>query len=107
MGCGMAGALGYTFRDSLGKKLPAATLSGRHLTQIASIHPPESSANRKRIEAVRFIACADVDNPLMGPKGAVYTYGRQKGAHSKDLIKLEKGMKHVYNHPHTFLPKNG
>ena len=107
MGCGMAGALGYTFRDSLGKKLPAATLSGRHLKHVASIHSPVSSAKRKQIEAVRFVACADVDNPLIGSKGAVYTYGRQKGADSNDLIKLEEGMKHMYNHHlHSLLKMN-
>lgn len=35
----------------------------------------------------------DVNNPLTGPKGATYTFGRQKGGTPEILDELETGMK--------------
>ncbi|MGB1411523.1 MAG: glycerate kinase, partial [Flavobacteriaceae bacterium] len=39
------------------------------------------------------VAC-DVTNPLLGPNGASYTYGPQKGASDKDLEILESALAH-------------
>ena len=38
-------------------------------------------------------AACDVDNPLLGKRGATYTFGPQKGAGEKELEILEEGMK--------------
>ena len=42
-----------------------------------NIHP--------KIKSTRFIVASDVGNSLLGPTGATYVYGRQKGADEKDL----------------------
>ena len=36
----------------------------------------------------------DVNNPLTGPTGATYTFGKQKGGTPEILDRLEAGMKH-------------
>ena len=44
-----------------------------------------------------FTAACDVNNPLLGPDGATYTFGPQKGATSKDLEGLEAGLSNAFN----------
>jgi glycerate kinase len=38
------------------------------------------------------IAATDVDNPLLGPRGAAAVYGPQKGATPRDVALLEQGL---------------
>ena len=40
-------------------------------------------------------ALCDVKNPLYGPNGAAYVYGRQKGATDETLPILDQGLRHV------------
>jgi glycerate 2-kinase len=40
------------------------------------------------------VAC-DVDNPLLGPRGAVMVYAPQKGASPEQLQQLERNLTHV------------
>ena len=82
-GIGMAAALGYGFLDEQGRALePLAANMGR----IAHIRPPEQPLE------LRVTAACDVDNPLLGPQGATYTFGPQKGAEGPQLERLEAGM---------------
>jgi glycerate kinase len=46
------------------------------------------------LKEVRFTAVCDVDNPLLGPSGATYTYAVQKGATAEDLPDLERNQAH-------------
>jgi glycerate kinase len=39
-----------------------------------------------------FIAATDVDNPLLGPRGAAAVYAPQKGASAQDVTLLEEGL---------------
>lgn len=84
-GTGMAAALGWRFLDKTGQVLRPC---GGNLDQIETIVAPDSSWT-----GTVDVAC-DVTNPLVGPQGATYIYGPQKGAKPDDLPLLDAGMKH-------------
>lgn len=69
-GLGLARALGWRFLRGDGSRLEP-TLA--NLTEAARLQPPE----RPPLPRIR-VAC-DVDNPLLGPRGATRVYGPQKG----------------------------
>ena len=58
----------------------------KNLGRIAEILPPAEN----RLPPIR--AACDVTNPLLGPRGATYTFGPQKGAAGPALEALEEGM---------------
>jgi glycerate kinase len=84
-GIGAAAALGWKFLDASGTELPP---DGGHLAKIATIVPapfPFESMD---------VLC-DVTNPLFGPAGAAWVYGRQKGGTDETLMQLDAGLKHI------------
>ncbi|MET7771324.1 glycerate kinase [Nocardia sp. NPDC005366] len=85
-GAGMAQALGVRVLDGRGRDLPrgGAALADAFTLDRTGIHP--------RVADTRFILACDVDNPLLGPHGAVAVYGPQKGAHSGQLSSLEAAL---------------
>lgn len=85
-GIGMAAALGMRFLDGAGNDV--APIGGA-LGQIRRIDP---SGLDPRVAAVRCEAICDVDNPLLGPRGAARVYGPQKGASSAQVEALEAGL---------------
>ncbi len=86
-GFGCLNALGFDFYDKSGELLAPC---GENLKKINSV------SDKRVCDAVKGlkiqIAC-DVTNPLLGPNGATYIYGRQKGADDAVLDALESGMK--------------
>ncbi|WP_316575348.1 glycerate kinase [Nocardia canadensis] len=73
-GAGMLRGLGLRILDAMGNELPrggAALVDARSIDR-ANMHPGLAHA--------RMTLASDVDNPLLGPSGAVETYGPQKGA---------------------------
>ncbi len=88
-GAGMAQALGVRMIDDEQREIPRA--SGGRLQDIAAI---DVSATDERLSdcAVR-VAC-DVDNPLLGPRGAARVYAPQKGATPAQVEQLEAGLAH-------------
>lgn len=85
-GVGMVQALGGRFYRPDGKALPwgggeLATLSGVDLSAL------DARLRQCRIE----VAC-DVDNPLVGPRGAAAVFGPQKGATAAMVAQLEQGL---------------
>jgi glycerate kinase len=56
---------------------------------ISGIHP--------EIEKAKFTIACDVNNSLLGPNGATYVYGKQKGANNTTIAKLEENMKNLYD----------
>jgi glycerate kinase len=70
-GMGMARALGYRFLNAAGE--PVEALPER-FEEVARILHPEGGLPLPAVE----VAC-DVDNPLLGARGATRVYGRQKG----------------------------
>jgi glycerate kinase len=84
-GIGAAAALGWVFRDKDGKDVPP---DGGHLADIAALvaaAPPFAKME---------VLC-DVTNPLFGPNGAAWIYGRQKGGSDPVLAELDQGLKHL------------
>ncbi len=84
-GIGAAAALGWKFLDASGAELPP---DGGHLARIASIVPAPPPFESMEV-------LCDVTNPLFGPTGAAWIYGRQKGGTDATLAQLDAGLKHV------------
>ena len=59
-----------------------------HMAEIAAIVPPA------RKPALDIIAACDVDNPLCGETGAIYTFGKQKGISEEMMPEMDARMKH-------------
>jgi glycerate kinase len=87
-GAGMAAAVGYRF---LGDNDHDFVPMGDSLEWIVRIDREEVNP---LLEQVEFTAVCDVDNPLLGPDGATYTYAPQKGARAEDIPELERNMRH-------------
>src|SRR5579872_5723244 len=84
-GIGAAAALGWRFLDASGKDV---TPDGGHMRDIVRLVP--APAPFEKIEVL-----CDVTNPLFGPKGAAWIYGRQKGGSDPVLAELDDGLKHI------------
>lgn len=82
-GIGMAQALGFQFDDANG--LPVTDLPAQ-CERIAKIRPPTGSFPE-------IIVACDVDNPLLGPRGASAVYGPQKGV--EDIAFFERRLEHL------------
>lgn len=72
-GCGMAEALGALFLDTSGKQVI------RGLEGLPYIAHVDMSHFDRRVYDTEIIALSDVNNPLSGKHGAIYTFGPQKG----------------------------
>ncbi len=88
-GMGCMRALGVRFLDETGAELAGA---GSDLARVASI---DLSGLDPRVAATTFHVMCDVDNPLVGPRGATYTFGPQKGATPQMADELEAGMRNM------------
>jgi glycerate kinase len=85
-GAGMAQALGARLLDAKGAELPRG---GAALT---SLHSLDISDLQQTISGARIVVASDVDNPLLGPRGAAAVFGPQKGANTEDVRRLEEGL---------------
>lgn len=85
-GMGCIRALGAKFFDKDGKELEGF---GSDLEKVEKI---DISGLDKRIKSTKFTVMCDVKNPLCGPDGCTYTFGKQKGGTPEILDRLEKGM---------------
>jgi len=83
-------ALGLRIEDSEGRSVPAAGGSLKHVHRIA-VDEMMPALNEVEI----WVAC-DVDNPLLGPRGASAVFGPQKGATSEQVLELEGNLAHFY-----------
>ena len=86
-GAGMAQALGFKFLDVKGDVI-TKKMNGDLIGKCYKILP--SSLNS--IAKCKFTIASDVSNPLLGKKGAVYTYAQQKGASETELPILEENL---------------
>jgi glycerate kinase len=92
-GLGVALALGYTFKKA-----------GQAFTPtLATILEADRLEKPDALPAFELIVACDVENPLLGPRGATRIYGPQKGvrdfvwfeqrlAHLADLVRRDLGM---------------
>ena len=85
-GMGMAQALGVRFLDAQGAPLSAG---GGNLSRLARIDLQHCDP---RLKACRIDVACDVDNPLVGPRGAARVFGPQKGATPEMVERLEEGL---------------
>ncbi|SVC97990.1 uncharacterized protein METZ01_LOCUS350844, partial [marine metagenome] len=91
MGVGMLEALGFKYYNSKNKRVRGTV---ENLEKIIKI---DNTKIAQKLKKISFIVGCDVLNPLLGPDGATYSYGKQKGADNNQLSKLEKYLKHFSN----------
>jgi len=88
LGAGMAQALGVRFLRADGTKVGAplrgADLASVEAIDLAGLHPALAGCRLQ-------LAC-DVDNPLLGPRGATAVFGPQKGGTAESLARLERDL---------------
>ena len=87
-GAGMLQALGATLLDAQGQPLPPG---GAALQQLATL---DLSTLDPRLAELRVEAAVDVDNPLLGERGASAVFGPQKGATDTDVATLDRALGH-------------
>lgn len=90
-GLGAATALGIRFLDAHGN---CVSPDGAGLEQVVSI---DTTAMLPQLKNTSIILMCDVKNPLLGPDGATYVYGKQKGAGPQEQTRLEAGMENYIN----------
>ncbi|MBN9157007.1 MULTISPECIES: glycerate kinase [unclassified Microbacterium] len=85
-GAGMLQALGVSLRDAEGQELPGG---GGALSRIAEA---DVSGLDPRLADVEIVLASDVDNPLLGERGAPAVFGPQKGASPDDVAALDAAL---------------
>lgn len=85
-GAGMAQAIGYRLLDAAGHDLPHG---GAALAQLERI---DASAVDPGWRTVTVEVACDVTNPLIGPEGASFVYGPQKGADQQTVRMLDRAL---------------
>jgi glycerate kinase len=85
-GAGLMTALGARLLDEPGAELPPGGAA------LARLHRIDLSGLRD-LSGTEVIAATDVDNPLLGERGAAAVYGPQKGASAQDVTSLEDGLR--------------
>ncbi|MCX8089548.1 MAG: glycerate kinase [Verrucomicrobiae bacterium] len=84
-GFGMARALGWRFLDRRGRELTQWTA----LHALWRLEPPATRLN------CRVIAAVDVENPLLGRRGATRIFGPQKGLRPEDFPRAERCLRRL------------
>lgn len=85
-GAGLLRALGARFYDASGADLEDG---GAALVRLARV---DLTGLDPRLAATEIVVACDVDNPLLGERGAVATFAPQKGAGPDDREALEAGL---------------
>ncbi len=85
-GAGMLTALGARLLDPEGAPIPpgGAGLARLDRIETAGLHPGLADAE--------LVVASDVENPLLGPRGAATVFGPQKGADPAQVRELEVGL---------------
>ena len=85
-GAGMLAALGARLLDDRGRELEPG---GAALARLASIDLAHLDV---RLRDATISVAADVDHPLVGPRGASAIFGPQKGASPADVLALDAAL---------------
>ncbi|MBN1478647.1 glycerate kinase [candidate division KSB1 bacterium] len=91
-GTGMAQALGAQFYKN-GSAI-TGYMTGDLMGEVTRV---DVSALDSRIAQVSIKVMCDVDNPLLGERGAAHVYGPQKGATPEIVEQLERNMSRIYD----------
>ncbi|MEC3953214.1 glycerate kinase [Nocardia sp. CDC153] len=81
-GAGMLTALGAKLLDANGRPVPPGGAALRRLARI----------DTRELLRVPVVVASDVDNPLLGQRGAAQIFGPQKGAGPREIEALEAGL---------------
>lgn len=107
-GVGLFQALGLQAFDENGKNIERV---GGRLDLIQGL---DFQSLDDRLQQVKIIVASDVTSPLLGPDGAVYVFGPQKGITASELKSFEAGMtsfsevmKREINKDCTLMPGSG
>ncbi|TGS62646.1 glycerate kinase, partial [Mesorhizobium sp. M1C.F.Ca.ET.176.01.1.1] len=90
-GAGMLQALGAELKDNQNHSI---NFGGGELQSLAQIN---LSNFDPRINHCNFIIATDVQNPLVGPNGASFIFGKQKGASAQNMQQLDDNLTHWAN----------
>jgi len=90
-GAGMLQALGYELQDEAGSSIG---YGGGELGKLVRI---ETENADPRLAECTFVIACDVDNPFVGPNGASFVFGPQKGADAKAVQLLDDHLRHFAN----------
>ncbi|MDQ0175685.1 glycerate kinase [Bacillus chungangensis] len=99
-GAGMAQALGVVFFDQYGKTLD---MNGDSLIKIAKI---DHSQLDRRFQDITIKVACDVNNPLIGVRGAAAVYSPQKGATPEIAKKLDVHLQHYAKMIEVYVKKD-
>lgn len=88
-GAGALVALGAKLLDAQGKKVSANAQGLLNLDKI------DLSMLDPRLTTTQVDIASDVTNPLLGPRGASYIYGPQKGADPATVEKMERALQRL------------
>lgn len=86
-GAGMLTALGARIRDAAGVDILPG---GGGLEHVATV---DLSALHPALDGSTVVLASDVDNPLLGDRGAAAVYGPQKGAAPDDVARLDGALR--------------
>ncbi|BEK95403.1 glycerate kinase [Nocardia seriolae] len=81
-GAGILSALGAEMLDGYGRSLPPGGAALRRLARI----------DIRELLRVPVVVASDVDNPLLGQRGAAQIFGPQMGAGPREIEALEAGL---------------
>lgn len=88
-GVGLLRALGYRFYDGENSELCGPTID--ILERVEDIDGSQASS---LLRSATLSAMVDVDNPLLGVRGAANVFARQKGASDADVERIEQALTH-------------
>ena len=86
-GAGMVTALGARILDERGDPLPdgGGSLADAAALDLSDLDP--------RLDGAQIVVASDVDNPLLGARGAAAVYGPQKGADPDQVALLDRSLR--------------
>ena len=90
-GAGMFAALGATAVDAAG----AAVRLDEGPRALVDIDAVDLRPALATLRGIQLVAATDVDVPLLGPRGATYGFGPQKGAIDPQLVVLESALQRL------------
>lgn len=82
-GAGLLRGLGFVLADESGDEVADGL---RGLADVASLATPPDA---ERLRSLRWTLLCDVDSPLVGPTGAAYSFGPQKGLRGEELAESD------------------
>ncbi|MFD1671806.1 glycerate kinase [Agrilactobacillus yilanensis] len=88
-GVGMAQALGAHFYDQAGQELKPGA---QYLEDLVDV---DLTTLDPRLAQIKVIGLSDVNNPLIGERGASYIFGPQKGASIDQIKTLDQSLKNL------------